>query len=541
VNTIRHLAILRPAAARLAALLTIVALQPAIADETSMSEVNVDLPGRVARLSYVDGPVSVAPAGSEDWTDAVLNRPLTSGDRLWLDVTARAELEIGSTTMHLDHETGFGIRKLDDEVLLARLTEGVASIRVRSLAEPEAIQVETPNATVRARRAGEYLIEFDPDNDRTIVRARSGEAEVMGGSASHLVSANQEGVFTGLHDLSAQIGPIAPRTAFETWAADRTRREDRSVSSRYVSSDVIGYEDLDDHGDWMYVSSYGYVWRPRQLAYDWAPYRFGRWLWIGPWGWTWVDDARWGFAPFHYGRWVSLHDRWCWVPGPRHLQPVYAPALVGWIGNPPAGFSAFGRDVRWFPLSPHDVYVPGYRHTLRYTRRVNQSNAVIDDAKLTRAANARVRDDPRSPDPAAVTAGRLPLRQDAPESVPVMPRAPAVRNDRERAAAREGVSERGDARREAMLVAPSRQESAQRAPPSSRPASAAPSLQQRPGSTAPATQSSRSGSAAPAPQSSRSESVGLAPQSSRQDAAAGTRQSARREARDAPPTRSTQL
>ena len=157
----------------------------------------VDPPGRVARLSYVEGAVSYASADAGDWTDAVLNRPLTSGDRLWLDEDARAELEVGSTTLHLDRETAFGLVKLDDGVLLASLTEGAASIRVRSLGDQEAIQVETPNATVRIREAGEYNLEVDTDSDRTIVRARSGEAEVIGGSASHRVRASQEGVFAG--------------------------------------------------------------------------------------------------------------------------------------------------------------------------------------------------------------------------------------------------------------------------------------------------------------------------------------------------------
>ena len=222
---------LRQPAVWLAALLAIVALQPALAQEMAISEVAVDPPGRVARLSYVEGAVSFASADAGDWADAVLNRPLTSGDRLWLDQDARAELEVGSTTLHLDRETAFGLVKLDDAVLLASLTEGAASIRVRSLGDQEAIQIETPNATVRIREAGEYNLEVDTDSDRTIVRARSGEAEVMGGSASHLVRASQEGVFAGVDELRVQIGPIAPRTAFETWADDRARREDTSVSS----------------------------------------------------------------------------------------------------------------------------------------------------------------------------------------------------------------------------------------------------------------------------------------------------------------------
>jgi hypothetical protein len=383
--------VFRRAASRLGALLVLVALQWPIAQDAIAQEAIIDPPGRVARLSYLEGQVSLAPAESDDWAEAVLNRPLTSGDRLWLDLDARAELEVGSATLHLDRGTGFGLEQLDDAVMQMSLTEGAASIRVRALAERETIQVETPHATVLLRRAGEYHLEVDADADRTTVKTRSGEAEVRGGAKSYRVRADQEGVFTGLDDLSAWIGPIAPRTAFEAWANDRAQREERSVSSRYVSRDVIGYGDLDDHGQWLYEPAYGHVWRPQYVAHDWAPYRFGRWVWIRPWGWTWVDDARWGFAPFHYGRWAYLRHNWCWVPGPRHLRPVYAPALVAWLGGSPENRSySFGREFGWFPLAPHEVYVPGYRHTRRYIRRVNLSNTVIaDEAQITRTYTAR--------------------------------------------------------------------------------------------------------------------------------------------------------
>ena len=308
----------------------------------------------------------------------------------------------------------------------------------------------------------------------------------MGGSASHLVRENQEGVFTGIDALRAQIGPIASRTAFESWADDRAEREDASVSSRYVSRDVIGYEDLDDHGDWLYVSSYGYVWRPRYLANDWAPYRFGRWLWIGPWGWTWIDDARWGFAPFHYGRWVSLRNRWCWVPGPRDVRPVYAPALVGWAGNPPSRYSATGRGVRWFPLAPHEVYVPSYKHTPRHARRVNQANTVIDDANVARAYTARdpVREYRNRADANAVTVGERAMWEDV----------------RERAAARRDVTPSrvnpqlrpGPSRYDAGDATRTVGEGVRPAPPMSRPPTAhSPAAPSQQGSSAPASQSSR--------------------------------------------------
>src|SRR6187551_2334633 len=66
------------------------------------SDPAADPPSRVARLSLTEGDVSLAPAGTEEWAEAVLNRPITTGDRLWVDNGARAELQVGSATLHLD-------------------------------------------------------------------------------------------------------------------------------------------------------------------------------------------------------------------------------------------------------------------------------------------------------------------------------------------------------------------------------------------------------------------------------------------------------
>lgn len=382
----------------------VAAMQPALAREAV-----VDPPGRVARLSSIDGDVSMAPADSEDWADAVLNRPLTRGDKLAVGADGRAELQVGSATLHLDRGTDFSFIELDDDVMQMSVTEGAATIRVRRLGEKETIQIETPNSTVFLRHPGEYHFEIDSAGDRTVVKARSGEAEVVGGSKSYLVRANEEGVFTGLDNLTAQIEPIAPRTAFESWANDRDRRDERSESTRYVSRDVIGYEDLDDDGEWISEPSYGHVWRPLYVASDWAPYRYGRWGWVSPWGWTWIDDARWGFAPFHYGRWAHIRNRWCWVPGPRHLRPVYAPALVGWVGGPAVSVSlSFGHGVGWYPLAPREIYVPGYRHTPRYVRYVNESNTVIiNNTHITHVYGRNTRHWEHRDRPGAVTiAGR---------------------------------------------------------------------------------------------------------------------------------------
>jgi len=176
-----------------------------------------------------------------------------------------------------------------------------------------------------------------------------------------------------LAQVNAQESP--PQDAFDRWAADRNRREDQSVAARYVPREVVGYQQLDAHGQWSQDATHGPVWIPQGTPANWAPYRQGHWEWISPWGWTWIDAAPWGFAPFHYGRWVSYRDRWCWVPGTYVRRPVYAPALVGWVGGPQVNVSISigspGPAVGWFPLAPREVYVPTYRVSPRYVQQVN--------------------------------------------------------------------------------------------------------------------------------------------------------------------------
>lgn len=353
-----------------------------------------DPPGRVARLSLIEGEVSMAPAGTQEWGEAVLNRPLTSEDRLFVARDARAELQVGSATIHLDSSTEFSFIDLDDDAMTMSLTEGRATIRILNKREREDIEISTPNASVALLHPGEYHVEVDEDGETTVVKARSGEAEVAGEADAFRVRANEIGVFSGAEELKADITRLGPRTAFEAWANERARRNERSASSKYVGEGVVGYTDLDEHGHWINEPEYGHVWYPTHVAAGWAPYRYGRWAWVSPWGWTWIDDARWGFAPFHYGRWAYVRHRWCWVPGPRHVRAVYAPALVAWVGGPHVSVNiSLGHGVGWFPLGPREVYVPGYWHTRRYIRRVNVSNTIIvNNTYINNAYRGRYRD-----------------------------------------------------------------------------------------------------------------------------------------------------
>ncbi len=289
-----------------------------------------------------------------------------------------------------------------------RLTEGSINIRVRRLGDDETFEVDTPNLAFTILRPGRYRIDVNESGDSTVVVVRDGQGEVTGGGSAYTVHPREVATFNGNDQLDADIqGFGGDEDDFDHWCNDRERREDHSVSARYVSDDVIGYEDLDEYGGWRPVPEYGNVWFPHVTEVGWAPYHYGHWAWIAPWGWTWVDDAPWGFAPFHYGRWVVVRGVWGWVPCPprpavvtvAYVRPVYAPALVAWVGGPHfavgiavggGGGFAEGGNVGWFPLGPREVYVPSYHVSRTYVNNVNVSNTTVNTTVVNNYYNTTV-------------------------------------------------------------------------------------------------------------------------------------------------------
>jgi len=359
-----------------------------------------DPPSRVARLSYTHGAVSFQPAGAEDWVSAVVNRPLTTGDKLWVDNDARAELHLGSASIRLSSTTGFSFLNLADNTVQLRLTEGTLRIRVKRLGENEIFEVDTPNLAFSVLRPGTYKISVNEAGDTTVVTVRGAEGEVTGGGQTFSVHPDQVGTFTGTDQLNGDVESYGgDQDDFDQWCSNRDRREDHSESARYVSNDAIGYEDLDDNGGWRPVPEYGRVWFPHTTVVGWAPYRYGHWVWISPWGWTWVDDEPWGFTPFHYGRWIAVGGVWGWVPcapapvvvGVAYVRPVYAPALVAWVGGEHWGVGVgVGSGVAWFPLGPREVYMPSYPVSRTYVNNVNVTNTTVNTTVVNNYYNTTV-------------------------------------------------------------------------------------------------------------------------------------------------------
>jgi len=335
-----------------------------------------DPPASAARLSYLAGGVSVQPAGVDEWTAGIINRPLTAGDQIWVDRGSRAEIELGAATVRLAQNSSVTLLNVSDEALQLQLSAGTLDVALRDLDPSAAFEIDAPSAAVLLVRPGSYRIEVN-DAGATTVAMRAGQAQVINSAGQSLNLRAGQGAQFG-PDGSVDVAALAAPDDFDRWCAQRQAQQ--QDAGQYVASDVVGGEDLADYGDWQQEPDYGYVWYPTAMAADWAPYSSGRWLWIRPWGWTWVDSAPWGYAPFHYGRWTYLNQRWGWVPAPHGGRAVYAPALVAWVGGPGGGGAATA-DVRpgvgWLPLAPGEVYLPGHRVSARYLHDVNGSNTTI--------------------------------------------------------------------------------------------------------------------------------------------------------------------
>ncbi|HEV2177694.1 MAG TPA: DUF6600 domain-containing protein [Terriglobia bacterium] len=332
-------------------------------------------PDRVARLSYLGGNVSLQVNGESDWSQASLNYTATTGDRLYTDQGARAELEIGSLTVRMSEATDLTIANLTDQIAQFGLEQGAIRVRVYDLPSGNSVEVDTPNGALTLLGPGDYRM--DTDSNGTRVSVYDGSVQISGGGADQTVDAGAAVELTGTGPVQiASVGLPGPDD-FDRWCQERDRLVQDSASARYVSRDIPGYSDLDQYGRWQPDSEYGPVWYPSGVPAGWVPYRYGHWAWVEPWGWTWVEDEPWGFCPFHYGRWAFIGGGWGWVPGPVVVSPFYAPALVAFVGG--SGFSVgFGFGgigvAAWFPLGPREPFFPSYHYGGDYLRQVNITN-----------------------------------------------------------------------------------------------------------------------------------------------------------------------
>ncbi|MEO8344824.1 MAG: DUF6600 domain-containing protein [Betaproteobacteria bacterium] len=346
---------LRKWCAALLALVASAVVMPALADD--------ELPGRVGRVADVAGELFLAPQDTPDqWNAIGINYPVTTGDNLWVGNDGRTEIDFGGGQFRLSGATSLQVSRLDDRNFALFVAQGTVILRVRVLDPGESARIDTPNAQVVLMRPGLYRIEVAADRPYTQVAVREGAASVDIGASVQEVFPGQNAILEGAMPAYAQLRNGAITDGFDTWSATRDRHYERGRANSPVSRQMVGYSDLDDYGAWESAPEYGgAVWYPANVAPDWAPYRNGYWTEVGAWGPTWVDAAPWGYAPFHYGRWAHIRGRWGWCPGGYVARPVWAPALVGWVGGSGWRVGVGGPVYGWVPLGWGESYQPHWR------------------------------------------------------------------------------------------------------------------------------------------------------------------------------------
>ncbi len=292
-----------------------------------------DPPGRVGRVAQIYGSVWIFDAEQGEWIAAQPNLPLTAGDRLSSERDARAELQIGSATLRLDGGSELEVGELNDSQVALHLHHGSLALRLHRSESAREFVVTTAEGRFAPLGAGHYRI--DQENSGSFAGALVGALHFEAADSALDIYAGQRAEFWLEQGTTHYSWSTAANDRFSNWIAQQDREEERvAPRSPYVSPEMTGAGDLDRYGEWDRHPEYGAVWYPAGVDAGWAPYRYGHWAYVQPWGWTWVDDAPWGFAPFHYGRWISWRSRWAWCPGQYVARPVYAPALVAWIGGP---------------------------------------------------------------------------------------------------------------------------------------------------------------------------------------------------------------
>jgi hypothetical protein len=332
----------------------------------------------------VEGDVSFFADREEGWRRALVNFPVTSKNSIWTHGPGRAEVRFGASAVRLDANTTLDFVVVDDVQTSLHLQRGNVNIRVRGyaiLTEAEEVyrdqfRIDTDAGSWTLEQNGRYRIEAMQDRNETRISVYAGQARFDNGGARLKIEPGKSLRVSATSGGSSFIFDKASENAFDRWAENRDTRWDethqRYATERILSPFMTGYEELDANGDWIDEPEYGRLWTPRVVVSGWVPYRYGAWSYVRPWGWTWIDEAPWGFAPFHYGRWVQLRTRWYWVPGRYHHRPVYAPALVGWYGRGNTHVSInVGEPIGWFPLAPREHFIPAYTTNSTYIRNIN--------------------------------------------------------------------------------------------------------------------------------------------------------------------------
>jgi hypothetical protein len=363
-----------------ALLLTFGAVTPGLAQSPAPE----DLLRGVARISLMDGEVTVRRGDSGEWVAGVINAPLLTDDRIATGQNSRAEVQFDSANvLRIGGNAEVHLVALENGRYHLEISRGTITYGILRQSQLD-LELNTPSVSARPAKEGVFRISVSEAGESEIT-PRAGDVEVFTPKGTQWVYLGQMMMARGSSsDPEFQIINANPLDDWDRWNDSRDRVVGSNNSAQYVPQGVYGTEELDGAGTWVNIPPYGNVWRPA-VAAGWAPYRNGRWVWINWYGWTWVSADPWGWAPYHYGRWFfDARWGWNWYPGGLSARAYWSPALVGFFGygggvGVGVGVGFGFANVGWVPLAPFEPFHPwwgaGYAGGLN--RGVNITNVNV--------------------------------------------------------------------------------------------------------------------------------------------------------------------
>ncbi|MBN8725819.1 MAG: hypothetical protein J0M03_23180 [Acidobacteria bacterium] len=298
---------------------------------------------RIARVSFVEGEVGIQRQGSDKWDDSEINVPVFPGDLIYSTDDGRTELELYGGFIRLSKNTSLELVEFSPKLYRFDMSVGLATF---SFGENRpAIEIATPQAAISLKQAGIYRVSVSPDGS-TVVIVHEGQAEIAGKTKTFKLNKGKRAIFPPTSLSNVAISNVYGLDAWDNWNSERELLVSVNSINGFLKPQPFLYGNslLNQHGLWVQVPTYGFVWRPNNLAANWAPYRIGRWAHYNRVGWTWISQEAWGWAPYHYGYWVFVAKYgWVWVPD--GINNFWSPALVSWYYG-----SWDGRDyICWHP------------------------------------------------------------------------------------------------------------------------------------------------------------------------------------------------
>ena len=104
------------------------------------------------------------------------------------------------------------------------VNQGEVSVTILHLFPGEIYEIDTPNATLTATKAGTYRVEVRPNEDQTVVTTRKGAIVATGNGPAVTVESGQQVLFRSGTSLQHTAEKAPPKDGFEDWASVRDQR-----------------------------------------------------------------------------------------------------------------------------------------------------------------------------------------------------------------------------------------------------------------------------------------------------------------------------